>query len=896
MNGINKNNTTGEIRSTFLEFFRKEGHEVLRSAPLVPDDDPTLLFINAGMAPLKNRFTGLEKGNFDRAASSQKCVRAGGKHNDLDNVGYTARHHTFFEMLGNFSFGDYFKENAIEYAWRLLTQDYGLSKDRLHVTVYHTDDEAAALWKKIAGLSDERIIRISTNDNFWSMGDTGPCGPCSEIFYDHGAHIPGGLPGTPDEDGDRFVEIWNLVFMQFEKKSDGTMIKLPKPSIDTGMGLERISAVLQGEHDNFNTDIFRTIIEKSADLTGGEPDGKYKFSYRVLADHLRSVAFLIADGVTPSNEGRGYVLRRILRRAGRHAGIISPDHALIYKLVPALIEKMGDAYPELSRAKELIEETLETEENAFRQTLSRGLIVLEEACAKITPGAALSGDVAFKLYDTYGFPLDLTQDILRDRKIGVDTEGFETAMGKQRDAARAARSEAGGAVADTVFFEMKKEFGETNFVGYGAQTETGEILAILKDGERVTRAERGDEVILIVDQTPFYAESGGQIGDCGVVKTAEGAEKAEIFDVKKKAGGLHAHYATVTGEALQVGETLTLEVQNEIREAIRANHSATHILHEALRRVLGKTVSQKGSLVTADRARFDFSHNRPVSAAEIEQIEKIINRVILRNAEVKTEILTADEAVTRGALALFGEKYGDKVRTLFIGSEEKPEDRASFSVELCGGTHVSRTGDIGACVIISEAGVSAGVRRIEAVTGEKAIQYLRDKALRLKECAEILKCPEEDAPARLTVLLEERRKFEREVAELKQKLLFSGSGASAADDEKMINGIRFVGKIIEGLSSKELAGAIDRIKNKIGSGVVMLIALNDGKIAIAVGVTDDLTGGITAPDLARAAAAAAGGKGGGGRPDFAQAGGSDPAKAKDALSAAEAKIAALSRA
>ena len=872
--------STNDIRRAFLDHFGREGHEIVRSAPLVPQNDPTLMFVNAGMVPFKNVFTGLETRPYVTAVSAQKCVRAGGKHNDLDNVGYTARHHTFFEMLGNFSFGDYFKDRAIGLAWDLLTKEWGLSPDRLTATVYHTDDEAWDLWKKIAGLPDERIIRIPTKDNFWAMGDSGPCGPCSEIFYDHGDHIPGGPPGSPDEDGDRFTEVWNLVFMQYEQEDNEIVRELPKPSIDTGMGLERIAAVLQGVHDNYETDTFKALIAASSELTRTKADGETKASHRVIADHLRSSGFLIADGVLPGNEGRGYVLRRIMRRAMRHARILGAADPLMHRLVPALVAEMGAAYPELVRAQPLIEETLKLEETRFRQTLDNGLRLLDEATAAMGPGDTLPGQVAFKLYDTYGFPYDLTEDALRAQGFGVDRSGFDTAMAEQKAAARAAWKGSGAKASEDVWFDIAEEAGATEFTGYLGHDGEGVVVALVKDGARVERASAGDKVIVLTNQTPFYGESGGQIGDTGKISSDKGM-LADIEDTSKPLGKLHAHHAAIREGTLAVGDAVHLSVDAERRDKVRANHSATHLLHAALRKRLGGHVTQKGSLVAPDYFRFDFSHPKPMTRAEIETVEADVNRHIRENDPVGIRLMSMDDAIGSGAMALFGEKYGEEVRVLSMGQAEE----ASYSVELCGGTHVDALGDIQLLKITSESAVAAGVRRIEALTGEAARLWLTGREDRLKEAAAALKASPEDVPARVASLLDERRRLERELAEAKKALALGGGSKSQAAGPEQVGGHGFIGQVLDGLDPKALRGLVDEAKARVGSGVVALVAVNDGRATVAVGVTDDLTSSRNAVDLVRKAVEAVGGQGGGGRPDMAQGGGPDGAKAADALQA-----------
>ena len=877
MSGVN------EIRSTFLDYFQKNGHEIVPSSPLVPRNDPTLMFTNAGMVQFKNVFTGVEKRPYSTAATSQKCVRAGGKHNDLDNVGYTARHHTFFEMLGNFSFGDYFKERAIELAWNLVTKEFGLPKDRLLVTVYSEDDDAHGLWKKIAGLTDSKIIRIPTSDNFWAMGDTGPCGPCSEIFYDHGDHIPGGPPGSPDQDGDRFIEIWNLVFMQFEQLAPGERVGLPKPSIDTGMGLERISAVLQGTHDNYETDMMRALIRAVEELTNVDSTGPQKASHRVIADHLRATSFLVADGVLPSNEGRGYVLRRIMRRAMRHAQLLGARDPLMYRLVPSLTREMGAAYPELVRAQPLIEETLKLEETRFRKTLERGLSILDEETKTLTQGAALKGDVAFTLYDTYGFPLDLTQDALRARGLSVDVDGFNAAMDKQREKARAAWSGSGEAATETVWFGLKDKIGATEFLGYDTERAEGVVTALIKDGQPVEMLKQGDTGIVMLNQTPFYGESGGQVGDRGVMIGL--GVRADVTDTQKKLGDMFAHQVKITEGALKIGAALELEVDNARRSAVRAHHSATHLLHEALRQVLGDHVAQKGSLVSPDRLRFDFSHPKPIGEEELEQIEAIANRVVLQNEPVVTRLMGVEDAIESGARALFGEKYGDEVRVVSMGKDR--QSNKPFSIELCGGTHVGRTGDIGLVSIVSEGAVAAGVRRLEAMTGEAARRYRAEESRRLRDLAGLLKVPAQDAAGRLEALLEERKKLERDLADARKKIAMGGGASGgAASDIREIAGVKFLGKSVSGVDMRDLKSLADEGKKQVESGIVAIIATGeDGKAGLVVGVTADLTSRFSAVDLVRVGSEKLGGKGGGGRPDMAQAGGPDGAKAQDALDA-----------
>jgi alanyl-tRNA synthetase len=881
MSGVN------EIRANFLAYFAREGHEIVPSSPLVPRNDPTLMFTNAGMVQFKNLFTGLEKRPYVRAVTAQKCVRAGGKHNDLDNVGYTARHHTFFEMLGNFSFGDYFKERAIELAWRFVTKEFGVPADRLIVTVYIDDDEAFNLWKKIAGLPENRIGRIAGSDNFWAMGDTGPCGPCSEIFYDHGAHIPGGPPGSRDADGDRFVEIWNLVFMQYEQLAGGERVDLPRPSIDTGMGLERIAAVLQGTHDNYKIDLFGALIEAVADLTGVDAEGERKASHRVIADHLRASSFLIADGVLPSNEGRGYVLRRIMRRAMRHAELLGAKDPLMWRLVPALVREMGQAYSELQRAEPLITETLKFEEARFRRTLERGLAILDEESKGLKRGAMFDGVTAFTLYDTYGFPLDLTQDALKPRGIGVDIAAFTDAMERQREKARASWTGSGEAADEAVWFTVREDVGGTDFLGYETEIAAGAVAALVRDGKAVTAFKQGESGAVILNQTPFYAESGGQVGDTGAM-TGEGVRFA-VTDTQKRVGDLYVHFGKVDQGTLKVGTPLSLEVDHERRSAIRKNHSATHLLHEALRQVLGDHVAQKGSLVAPDRLRFDFSHPKPMTTGEIERIEDIANDVVLQNAPVNTRLLGRDDAVASGARALFGEKYGDDVRVVAMG--EGGGNTLGWSIELCGGTHVRRTGDIGLVSVIAEGAVASGVRRIEALTGAAARQELNRHRNEIKLVAAEMNAPLAEVTARAAALLAERKRLERELSEAKKKLAMGGGGGDSADGVRTVGDIRLMARSVAGIELKDLRGLADEGKKKVGSGVVAIVGVTgEGKAGLVVGVTPDLTERFNAVDLARKGAEALGGKGGGGRPDLAQAGGPDGSKADAALAAIEAAL------
>jgi alanyl-tRNA synthetase len=879
--------TTNDIRVAFLDYFARHGHEVVPSSPLVPRNDPTLLFTNAGMVQFKNLFTGLEKRPYKRAVTAQKCVRAGGKHNDLENVGYTARHHTFFEMLGNFSFGDYFKDSAIELAWNLITREFGLDRDRLLVTVYAEDDDAASLWAKIAGLPQSKIIRIATSDNFWAMGDVGPCGPCSEIFYDHGEGIPGGPPGSDDAEGDRFVEIWNLVFMQFEQLGSGERVPLPRASVDTGMGLERIAAVLQGKHDNYDIDLFRALILASAEASGVAPDGPHAVSHRVIADHLRASAFLIADGVLPSKEGRGYVLRRIMRRAMRHAHLLGCKDPLVWRLVPALVQQMGSAYPELLRAQPLISETLRFEETNFKQMLDRGLRLLEDETARLAPGEALPGEVAFRLYDTYGFPLDLTEDVLRGEGRRVAIEGFKASMDRQREEARKSWVGSGEAATETQWFALREEFGATEFLGYETESAEGVVLAIVRNGERVREAATGDEIGVIVNQTPFYAESGGQVGDTGIIFSSEGAELA-VRDTAKRAGDLHVHLGTLTHGSLRVGEAVELRVDGSRRRLLRANHSVTHLLHQALRRRLGEHVTQKGSLVAPDRLRFDFSHPRALTPEDVRAIEAEVNERIRANSAVRTRLLTPDRAVAEGALALFGEKYGDEVRVVAMGAAR--DDERPFSVELCGGTHVGRTGDIGLFKIVGEMAIASGVRRIEALTGAAAEAYLAAEEGVLREAAAALRTTPSELPARIVNLVEERRRLERELSEARRAL--ANAGPSTKSAEKRVGDVAFEGRVVDGVPGRELKSLADDLKRRVGSGVVAVVSRAEGKAAIVVGVTPDLTGRFNAVELVRLGAEALGGKGGGGRADMAQAGGPDASRAETALAAVERALAA----
>ena len=885
MSGVN------DIRSKFLDFFAENGHEIVPSSPLVPRNDPTLMFTNAGMVQFKNVFTGVEKRGYQRATTSQKCVRAGGKHNDLDNVGYTARHLTFFEMLGNFSFGDYFKERAIELAWKLVTKEFGLNKDKLLVTVYHTDDEAFDLWKKIAGFSDDRIIRIPTSDNFWAMGDTGPCGPCSEIFIDRGEHIWGGPPGSPEEDGDRFLEFWNLVFMQFEQVTKEDRQPLPRPSIDTGLGLERMACILQGVDSVFETDLFRHLIDATASALGSAPQEPTAASFRVIADHLRSSAFLIADGVLPSNEGRGYVLRRIMRRAMRHAQLLGARDPLMHKLVWALVREMGQAYPDLVRAEKLIEETLRLEETRFRKTLERGLSILDEKSSSLKKGDMFDGDTAFTLYDTYGFPLDLTQDALKSRGISVDQASFTDAMDRQRAKARESWKGSGDIASENVWFPLREKLGATEFLGYDTEIAEGVVTALVKDGKDADSIATGESGAILLNQTPFYAESGGQVGDTGLM-TGEGV-RFRVSDTQKKAGDLFVHVGTVEQGILKAGTALQLEVDHARRSSIRAHHSATHLLHEALRQVLGDHIAQRGSLVAPDRLRFDFVHQKPITPEELARVEDIANEVVLENEEVTTRLMAVDDAREAGARALFGEKYGDEVRVVSMGkqSREHGQNALGWSVELCGGTHVRRTGDIGLISVTGESAVSSGVRRIEALTGRHARRHANDTMSIAKTAASELRTTVDDMPARIAALMEERKKLERDLSDARRKLAMGGgggNGAQAAGGVREVGNVKLMARAIAGVETKDLKSLVDDGKKQIGSGVVAIIGVTeDGKAGVVVGVTADLTSRFSAVELVKIASAALGGKGGGGRPDMAQAGGPDGAKADAALKAIE---------
>ena len=887
MSGVN------EIRSTFLDYFAKHGHEAVPSSPLVPRNDPTLMFTNAGMVQFKNVFTGVEKRPYQRAVTAQKCVRAGGKHNDLDNVGYTARHHTFFEMLGNFSFGDYFKPLAIELAWNLVTKEFGLSPEKLLVTVYADDEDAATLWRKIAGFSDDRIIRIGTSDNFWQMGDTGPCGPCSEIFIDQGPELWGGPPGSPEEDGDRFLEFWNLVFMQYEQIEPGNRVGLPRPSIDTGMGLERMSAILQGVKSNYDTDLFRSLIDAVAHQVGRAPEGKQTASYRVIADHLRASSFLVADGVLPSNEGRGYVLRRIMRRAMRHAQLLGSRDPMMYRLVPTLVREMGQAYPELVRAESLIAETLRLEETRFRRTLERGLSILDAETRDLSEGGSLSGETAFTLYDTYGFPLDLTQDALKSRGIAVDTEGFTAAMQRQRAAARAAWSGSGEAATETLWYGLRERTGATEFLGYDTEGAEAVVTALVRGGAEVEAIRAGEEGLLVVTQTPFYAESGGQVGDTGTI-TGQGL-KVRVTATEKKLGDLFVHHVAVEEGSLTLDQPVELKVDHGRRSAIRSNHSATHLLHEALRQVLGDHVAQKGSLVAPERLRFDISHPKPIEAEELARVEEIANRVLLQNEPVVTKLMAVDDAIASGARALFGEKYGEEVRVVSMGRDAAADGRArTFSVELCGGTHVGRTGDIGVVTILGDSAVGAGVRRIEAMTGDAARRHLAGESRQLAAIAALLKAPVAEAPERLAILLEERRRMERELSDARRKLAMGGGTGGAADEGvREVAGTKLMARVVQGVEMRDLKSLADEGKKRLGSGIVAIVGVApDGKAGLVVGVTEDLTGRFDAVALVRAGSERLGGKGGGGRRDMAQAGGPDGAAAEAALEAITAAVSA----
>ena len=877
--------SVNDIRTTFLDFFEKNNHTVVNSSPLVPRNDPTLMFTNSGMVQFKNQFLGQEVRSYNRATTAQKCVRAGGKHNDLDNVGYTARHHTFFEMLGNFSFGDYFKEEAIKYAWDLITKEFGIDKNRLYVTVYHTDDEAANIWKKYAGLSDDRIIKIASDDNFWRMGPTGPCGPCTEIFYDHGDSVFGGPPGSPDEDGDRFIEIWNVVFMQNEQFSDGTLKPLKMQSIDTGMGLERIAALLQGSHDNYDTDLMRDLIEASANATNVDPYGEQNTHHRVIADHLRSTSFLIADGILPSNEGRGYVLRRIMRRAMRHAHLLGAKDPIMHQLVPALVRQMGQAYPELGQAQAMIEESLLLEETRFKTTLDRGLKLLDEETKTFVSGSTLSGQTAFKLYDTFGFPLDLTQDALREKGVDVDVEGFNHAMSEQKAKARAAWVGSGEVADESIWFDLADKYGATDFLGYDTNTSEGQILALLQDGNLVDKVSEGDEVMVVLNQTPFYAESGGQIADNGFISLEK--NKINITDVKKKAG-IFIHIGKVISGEISNGASAELFVNDVMRSGICNSHTATHLLNEALRTQLGDHIAQRGSLNAENRLRFDFSHSKSMTQSELREVELEVNNLIRQNSTVETRIMTPDDARKLGAQALFGEKYGDEVRVVSMGIKKdsgKGLTGNTYSLELCGGTHVQRTGQIGAFALIGESASAGGVRRIEAFTGKAAELYHAEQTRILNELASIFKTKSENVIDRVKSLLDERKLLQSEIIDLR-KAVAMGSNDEAQNVIK-VNNFNFYVQTFDDLPSKDLRSLVDEHKNRLGSAVILLISGAGGKAAISVGVTSDLVDKVNAVDLVKIAAIELGGKGGGGRPDMAQAGGNDMSNAKKAISLIE---------
>ncbi len=875
--------TLKDIRSTYLNFFAKNGHKVIPSSSLVPDNDPSLMFTNSGMVQFKNIFTGNETRDYTRATTSQKSVRAGGKHNDLDSVGYDVRHHTFFEMLGNFSFGDYFKDDAIAWAWELLTKEFCMPKDRLAVTIYHNDDEAHDIWKKVSGLPEDRIIRIATKDNFWQMGDTGPCGPCSEIFYDHGPEVWGGLPGTPEEDGDRWIEIWNLVFDQFEDLPDGTRIPLKRPSIDTGMGLERMSAILQGVHSNFEIDIFQNLIGAIANLANSDPNGPLKASHNVIADHLRAMSFLIADGVLPSNEGRGYVLRRIMRRAMRHVHLLGVNEPMMYKLLPALQKEMGEAYPELYRAEALITETLKTEESRFIKTMEKGLKLLDEETANLSKGDKLSGETAFKLYDTYGFPLDLTQDALKNKGIDVDTKGFDEAMERQKAEARKNWAGSGDAGTEKIWFECQDKLGATEFLGYNTLKTEAEITGLVQDGKSVDEVTSG-EFYLLSNQTPFYGECGGQVGDIGVIKNKD--FEAEVTDTKRKLNDLFVHICKLKSGTVKVHSFASFEVDEKNRNDIRANHSVTHLVHKALRTILGEHVTQKGSRVAADGMRFDISHPRQITAEELQMAEDMVNDAIRHDYQVVTRIMTPDEAVKCGAMALFGEKYGDEVRVVSMEDEN-----GVYSMELCGGTHVFNTGNIGYFNIVSESAVAAGVRRIECVTGHGAEKYVQSLENKLRHLGTMLKSNINDIEQRIQNLMEEKKKLEADIFNLKKSFV---SNKTADNKEKIaqVGGINFVAKIVDNIPAKELKAFVDEIKEQIKSGIIVLISKTDGKASVVIGVTDDLKDKHPATALIKEIAPYVGAQGGGGRPDMAQTGGSDISNIESGIESLKAKISA----
>ena len=868
--------TISQIRSNFIDYFVQNGHKSVPSSSLVPNNDATLMFTNAGMVQFKNVFTGLEVRDYTRAVTAQKCVRAGGKHNDLDNVGYTARHHTFFEMLGNFSFGDYFKEEAIYYAWDFLTNNLCLPKEKLLVTVYHTDDEARNLWKMIAGLSDEKIINIPTSDNFWSMGDVGPCGPCSEIFYDHGEHILGGPPGSADEDGDRFIEIWNLVFMQYDQIAPDKRVNLPKPSIDTGAGIERLASVLQHLSDNYQTDLFKHLITSIEDVTSLKSNDRSIASYKVIADHLRSMSFLIADGVSPSNEGRGYVLRRIMRRAMRHSHLLGAKEPMIWKLLPTLVELMGSSYPELLQMRGVITETIRGEEERFGATLHRGLEILNKEISALGGAKAFSGEVAFKLYDTYGFPLDLTQDILRGHNISVDIEGFNKQMVIQQERARANWIGSGDLATEKIWFDIKNDIGDTEFCGYDHYSNEATIKCIIKGDSSVDDIAEGDECYVLLDKSTFYAESGGQASDVGYIK--RGSSVAEVIDVQKKLGGVFAHKVKVLSGSFRINEIVLLSIDEIARKRMSANHSATHLLHKALREKLGNSVAQKGSSITADRLRFDFAYNKPLTSEEINEIEQIVNKAILENSSVNIENLTKEEAISKGAMALFGEKYGDVVRMVSMGSLEGDD---AWSRELCGGTHVSRTGDIGLFVISSQGSVSSGVRRIEALTGLAALNYIQERNNCLNQASVLLQGSYDEICDKISLILSEKKHVERELKKLQQKLVSKNNSDIAISS---ISGTNFSYNVLDNLSGKDLKALIDKLLIKINSGIIALFSKTDeGKVSVVVGLTKDLTSKYNAVDFVRAASVILGGNGGGGRPDLAQAGGCDTSSIDKAI-------------
>ncbi len=877
--------TLNEIRTTFLKYFEKNDHKIVESSNLVPNNDPTLMFANSGMVQFKNVFTGLEKRDYQRATTSQKCVRAGGKHNDLENVGYTPRHHTFFEMLGNFSFGDYFKERAIELAWNLITKDFGLDKNRLYVTVFHEDDEAFNYWKKIAGFSDDKIIRVATSDNFWSMGETGPCGPCSEIFYDHGDHLKGGLPGSKNEDGDRYIEIWNLVFMQFEQVTKDKRINLPKPSVDTGMGLERVAALLQGTHDNYETDHFKKLINSTSEIVKVKPNEKNLSSFRVIADHLRASSFLIAEGVLPSNEGRGYVLRRIMRRGMRHSHLLGSKEPIFFNIFKTLMEEMKDNYPELQRAESLIKETLKMEEEKFLVLLDRGIKILNDEISKIDK--VLPGDVAFKLYDTYGFPLDLTEDILKNKSLKIDNEKFHSLMKESRELAKKNWKGSGDSAIDDIWFGIKEKLGATEFLGYETNQAEGVILSLFKGDKEVDQLNSGEEGMIIVNQTPFYGESGGQVGDKGEIISGE--FKFDVSDVQKKLGDLFVHYGKVKSGSIKLNQNVEMKVDVPRRDNIRAYHSATHLLHESLRRVLGAHVTQKGSLVESDRLRFDFSHMKPISAEEINKIETYVNSMVEKKSEVKTRLMTPKEAVENGALALFGEKYGEEARVLSMGNEESKY----FSTELCGGTHVRNTGDIGKFEIISQSSIAAGVRRVEALRDKQLDDYLKNKEKLsglsaqkdeklINELSEkIIKIggkPNLDNQDQKGLI----KDLSKQLEQLSVKSILGDKSKNIIKDET-INGVKIRLQKVEDLPPKDLRKLVDNGKKELNEGIVVVFASKDEKVGLAVGVTEKLTNKYDAVKFAKLGSEIIGGKGGGGRQDFAQAGGQDKSKIDEAL-------------